>query len=151
MRRTTILWTLGLALLGAMSGWSEPQEGPLKDFLGKPWLKEGQVFADQHAPNVIVTRKGTIVTVFGYPTDVKVRRSEDGGETWGEPIDIQKGINGGGALVNETNGDLFVWVEEKHSGTLGGVAESGRWQDLEEGHSDHSKRCQWSCAFDAHE
>lgn len=86
MRGETIYLLWAVVLLSSARGWSVPQEGPLKAFLGQPWLKEAQVFADQHAPNVVVSREGTVVTVFGYPSDVKVRRSEDGGETWADPV-----------------------------------------------------------------
>lgn len=47
--------------------------------------------------------------------DIRVRRSEDGGKTWQPAITIVKpGFHGGGTTVDETTGDILVFVEEKH-------------------------------------
>ena len=102
-----------LPMPGGMSFGSDPPvEGTLEPFLGKPRFEIQQVFKDQHAPNALVTRNGTVLAIFGYPTDVKVRRSEDGGKNWGREIEIQRGINCGGALVNEANGEILIFVED---------------------------------------
>ena len=90
-----------------------PAEGKLEPFLGEPKLEMNSVFKGERLPNVIVATDGTVLAVWGWGT-VRVRRSEDGGESWGDPITLGKGLNSGGALVNEVNGDVFVFTESKH-------------------------------------
>jgi len=46
---------------------------------------------------------------------VRARRSEDGGKTWGDEITIAApGFHGGGTTVDETSGDILVFVEDVH-------------------------------------
>lgn len=90
-----------------------PLEGKLAPHLGEPRLTMQQVFKSQRFPNITVTMKGTLLATWGSKT-ISVRRSEDAGKTWGEPITIGKGIHGGGTTVNEANGDIFVFAEAKH-------------------------------------
>ncbi len=54
----------------------------LEAFLGKPVFEKQRLFDDQRYPNVVVTARGTVVSVWGND-GVVVRRSEDGGRTWG--------------------------------------------------------------------
>jgi sialidase-1 len=89
----------------------KPAEGTLDPFLGEPILDIKQVHKRNRFPNIVVSVDGTLVAVLG---NVIVRRSSDGGKTWGEEITVGKGFMGGGAIVNETNGDLLVFVEENH-------------------------------------
>jgi sialidase-1 len=73
-----------------------------------------QLFPDERFPNVIVTPRGTVVAAWGHP-HIRVRRSVDGGTTWGEVITVsQTGIHGGGITVDETTGDLLLFVEASH-------------------------------------
>jgi sialidase-1 len=89
-------------------------EGPLKPFLGQPKMQMQQVFKKDRFPNVVVTTKGTVVVTFGNQA-VVARRSEDGGQTWGETITISNpGFHGGGTTVDETTGDILAFVEDKH-------------------------------------
>lgn len=113
MPRSTCL--AGLVLLTVPSGFSgETQEGSLDSFLGDPVVEIQTVFQSERFPNVVVSKKGTVIATFGSKT-LRVRRSEDGGKTWGEPIMVaEKGIHGGGTTVDEGSGDIFVFVEEKH-------------------------------------
>ncbi|MCX8239316.1 MAG: sialidase family protein, partial [Akkermansiaceae bacterium] len=60
-------------------------EGRLEPFLGKPKMESQQVFEGSRFPNVAVATDGTILAVFAQ-NGVSVRRSEDGGTTWGDPI-----------------------------------------------------------------
>ncbi len=46
---------------------------------------------------------------------VKARRSEDGGETWGEVLQIADGFRSGGTTVDETTDGIVTFVEDRHS------------------------------------
>jgi sialidase-1 len=73
-----------------------------------------QVFQGERFPNIVVTMKGTVLVTWGN-TQVRVRRSEDGGKTWGDEMVIAKpGFQGGGTTVDEKTGDILVFVEEQH-------------------------------------
>jgi len=104
-----------VVMISSMScGAERPVEGSIEPFLGKPKLHIQQIFKDQHAPNVVVTPVGTVLAFFGYPKEVKVRRSEDGGDTWGPEIMIGKGLHCGGATLNENSGDILAFIEDHH-------------------------------------
>lgn len=91
-----------------------PIEGKLDAFLSEPELTIQPVFKDGRFPNVVVTMKGTVLATWGRP-HIRAKRSEDGGKTWGEDITIAKsGIHGGGTTVDETSGDILVFVEDEH-------------------------------------
>ncbi|MGK0198242.1 MAG: hypothetical protein ACI91J_001515 [Yoonia sp.] len=62
-------------------------EGPFSPFLRKAPLHMSQVFETERFPNVVVTLKGTVLATFGNK-NVRARRSEDAGETWGPEITI---------------------------------------------------------------
>lgn len=82
-------------------------------FLGPAVFEKQRLFDDQRYPNVIVTNKGTVVVVWGN-AGVVIRRSEDGGKTWGPSVTLAEvGYNGGGALVDRTSGDILVFVEDR--------------------------------------
>ena len=85
----------------------------LSSFLGEARFEKRRVFDDQRYPNVVVTRKGTVLVVWGND-GVVVRRSEDGGKTWGDLIQVAAaGYHGGGTTVDSSSGDVFVFVEER--------------------------------------
>ncbi len=96
-----------------ITGAGNSAEGKLDSFLGEPKLDVQQVFKGQRLPNVIVATDGTVLAVWGWGS-VRVRRSEDGGKSWGAEIELGKGLNSGGAIVNETNGEILVFTESKH-------------------------------------
>jgi sialidase-1 len=82
-------------------------------FLGDPVLEKQRLFADQRYPNVVVTLTGAVLAVWGND-GVSVRRSEDGGKTWGQAIAVsEKGYHGGGTIVDETSGDVLIFVEDR--------------------------------------
>jgi len=73
-----------------------------------------QIFNDERFPNVVVGTDGTVVTSWGRE-NFRVRRSEDGGKTWGPEITVANpGFQGGGTTVDENTGDILVFVEEGH-------------------------------------
>ena len=86
-------------------------EGEFDAFLGEPELEIQQVHRGGRFPNIVVAMDGSVLALWG---GVKLRRSEDGGQTWGPEIMVGGGFMGGGAIVNETNGEVLAFVEERH-------------------------------------
>ncbi len=89
-------------------------EGRLDPFVGEPRFDVQQVFKGERFPNIVTAVDGTVLAVWG---GVKVRRSEDGGKTWGDEIVVEKGHMGGGVTVNERNGEIFAFVGKRHPPT----------------------------------
>ena len=85
----------------------------LKSINEEPIFDTKQLFYSERMPNVVVAMDGTIVASFGK-TEFLVRRSEDGGNTWGPIIKVSEGINGGGLTVDEKSGDIIAFIEEEH-------------------------------------
>jgi len=89
-------------------------EGSLAPFLGEAKFDTQQVYASERFPNVVVALDGTILATWGNKS-YKVRRSEDGGATWGPEIIVaDPGFQGGGAVVDERTGEILVFVEGGH-------------------------------------
>jgi sialidase-1 len=107
-------------------------EGPLKPFLSEAKMDIQQVFKGNRFPNVVVSTKGTVLAIFN---GVKVKRSEDGGVTWGPEILVSKGFMPGGHIVNETTGEILVFIESRHPPakiTLMGSQDDGKtWTQKE--------------------
>ncbi len=110
--RFLFFFLVGVCLTSTLNA-DEPVEGKLDSFLGEPVLTVQQVFKQGRFPNVVVTKEGTVVATFGQE-QVRAKRSQDGGKTWGEEIAIAAGIHGGGTTVDESTGDIFAFVEEAH-------------------------------------
>jgi sialidase-1 len=117
-----MLTLAGLVLTGVAGGATPPDlrisidwpERRVKDFLGAPQLEMQQIFSGERFPNIVVTRKGTVLATWGT-SGVRVRRSEDGGTTWGETITIASpGFQSGGTTVDEGSGDILAFVEDRH-------------------------------------
>ena len=72
-----------------------------------------KIFDSERFPNAITSMDGTILATWGR-TSLQVRRSEDGGATWGDVVTVGRGIQAGGAIVDETSGDILVFVEDEH-------------------------------------
>ena len=86
---------------------------PLAPFLSAPVFETQRLFEDQRYPNVVVTIQGTVLAVWGND-GVVVRRSEDGGKTWGSAISVsKKGYHCGGTTVDTTSGDILVFIEDR--------------------------------------
>lgn len=119
-----------------------PLEGPIKAFRGEPRFEIQQVFEAGRLPNVLVTPNGTVLVTHGaydgkkkewWDKGVQVRRSEDGGRKWGEPVTIANpGWNAGGAIVEESSGHILVFVEQffwpkpPHEQTIHRSSDDGR-------------------------
>jgi sialidase-1 len=81
---------------------------------GEAYFEQQILFTSERFPNLVVAKNGTLVATWGSEK-VVARRSEDGGLTWGPEIVIAKsGIQGGGTTVDESTGNIFVFVEEGH-------------------------------------
>lgn len=114
---TTLMTLVLLAVCSAArgeGGLGSNVEGKLEPFLGKPKMEIQQVFKGDRFPNVVVATDGTVLAFWN---GVKLRRSEDGGKTWGPEILVGKGHMGGGVTVNEANGDIFAFVGQRHPPT----------------------------------
>mgnify|MGYP001476469806 FL=1 len=86
-----------------------PVEGKLEAFLGEPKIELKKIINGNRFPNVVVAVDGSVLAVWN---GVVVKRSEDGGDTWGPEISVGKGFMGGGVTVNERNGEIFAFVEK---------------------------------------
>lgn len=73
-----------------------------------------RIFDSPRFPNVVIAMDGSVIATWGRNTFI-VRRSEDGGNTWGPVIIVaDPGFHGGGVTVDENSGAIFVFVEEGH-------------------------------------
>ncbi len=88
-----------------------PAEGTLDPFLGEPKMEMQQVFPGDRFPNVVVATDGTVLAFWN---GVKLRRSEDGGKTWGDEIFVGEGFMGGGVTVDEQTGHILAFVQDRH-------------------------------------
>ena len=78
------------------------------------FFEKQQIFPDERFPNVVTATDGSVVATWGNK-NFRVRRSEDGGATWGPEITVANpGFQGGGTMVDENTGDILVFVEEHH-------------------------------------
>ncbi len=103
-----------LLISGVAAFAQQPNEGRVAAFLGEPKLELKQVFTNERFPNVVVTKKGTVLVTWGNK-HIRARRSEDGGKTWGDEITIvNPGFHGGGTTVDERTGDILAFVEANH-------------------------------------
>ncbi len=111
-RRVRVSITVGWmsAILTVISA-SGALEGPFEVFLGESSPTTSRVFDSDRFPNIIVAMDGSVLAFWN---GVKLRRSEDGGQSWGEPIAVGEGFMGGGVTVNEGNGEIFAFVEANH-------------------------------------
>ncbi|MED6313827.1 MAG: sialidase family protein [Verrucomicrobiota bacterium] len=116
MKKTAILFTVAFSLLTGCRHLqpSSKVEGPLKPHLGESKFDLQPLFSGERFGNVVVSMEGTVIATWGT-SHVRARRSEDGGQTWGPEIVIAKpGFQPGGLTVNETNGDIIAFVEDRH-------------------------------------
>ena len=96
-----------------LSAATPPIEGPLKPFLGEPELEIQDLFDGERFSNIVVAMDGTLVATWGAQ-NIRVRRSVDGGKTWGPEIQVTPGIHAGGVTVDEKTGDILLFAHPKH-------------------------------------
>jgi len=112
MNKLKIFLSLALFICISFSCKTVEKSAFLKN--DKEFFDVQRIFDDERFPNVVVAKDGTVVTTWGRK-DYRVRRSEDGGKTWEPAITIANpGFQGGGTIVDETTGNIFVFVEDGH-------------------------------------
>jgi sialidase-1 len=86
----------------------KPAEGPLDVFLGEP-LFDMQVVFDEgdhvREPYLAIAVDGTLLAVRNNKKHL--RRSEDGGQSWGEIIDVPITHSDSNMIVDENTGDIM--------------------------------------------
>lgn len=110
----------------------KPPGGELQPFLGEPKFEMQRLFEGQRFPNLVVASDGTVLATWGS-TQVRVRRSEDGGKTWGPEIAIGDGIHGGGAIADPNSGDVLVFTHPEHPPRNGQTAPRTLYRSSDEG------------------
>jgi sialidase-1 len=79
----------------------------LQAFLGEPRsLSLQQLWTGRGGTNLVTAQDGTVVAFQSMASD-KIRRSPDGGETWGAEIAIGPGATFANAIVDERSGDIL--------------------------------------------
>ncbi|MDZ7618062.1 MAG: sialidase family protein [Patescibacteria group bacterium] len=122
-RRSTLAAVL-LAALPATFCAADSRADQASPFFETQPLYEGQRF-----PSVVVAVDGTILAFRAGGAPVEVRRSEDGGATWGPAIEVGGGkTNLGAAIVDDTTGNIMVFQGRQ----MFGSSDAGKtWQPRE--------------------
>ena len=84
-----------------------PAEGRLEAFRGAAEFALQPLFSGGRFPNVVVATDGTVLAFWG---GVKLRRSEDGGQSWSPDITVGEGFMSGGVTVDENRGDVLAFL-----------------------------------------
>lgn len=130
---TSFLWILSLCCTATgLSGAEQPPPGLVKGFLGPPVMESQVLFEDERFPNVVVATDGTVLATWGSQ-HLRVRRSEDGGQSWGPEIAVSDGIHAGGAIVDEVRRDVLLFVHPKHPPTDGAPAPRTLYRSTDHG------------------
>ncbi len=103
------------------AGTLETEESSLESFLGEPQFELVDLFRGGRFPDLLATTDGTMLAawgaalmVWGETNQRWVRRSADGGQTWGERESLPAPLCG--CVVDETTGDiLFVSLESNEN------------------------------------
>jgi len=96
------------AAQGLLTAAGKPVEGPLDVFLGEPFFDMQVVFEggnDVREPYLAIAVDGTLLAVRNYQK--QLRRSEDGGQSWGEIIDVPIAHSDSNMIVDENTGDIM--------------------------------------------
>ncbi len=129
---TVLLLTLFASFAVAAEPKNRVAEGALESFLGEPTFERQELFDGERFPNVVVCTDGTVIATWGSKT-FRVRRSEDGGKTWGQPITLGKGIHGGGAVVDQSSGHVLLFTHPKHPARDGTTAPRTLYRSTDHG------------------
>ena len=102
-----------LVLILVLASCNQAEENPFWGN-GQDKFEAQVVFEGERFPNVVVATDGSVIATWGR-NSYQVRRSEDGGATWGDIITVaDPGFHGGGVTVDENSGAVFTFVEESH-------------------------------------
>ena len=76
----------------------------------EPFFEMQQLYTGQRFPSVVVALDGTVLAFRAASGPVQVRRSEDGGASWGPIIEVGGERSSlGAAIVDEQSGDVMVF------------------------------------------
>lgn len=120
------------AVAPALGAGVEPPDGELQPMTGEPTFEMQRLFEGERFPNLVVSPDGTVLATWGS-RQVRVRRSEDGGRTWGPEIAIGPGIHGGGVIVDENSGDVLVSTHPEHPPRNGQAAPRTVYRSSDDG------------------
>ena len=84
-------------------------EAGLESHLGSARMDMGRVFGDERFPNVVVAVDGTILASWGSRS-LRVRRSEDGGKTWGKEITVASPASRASVTVFNVSVSVPIWL-----------------------------------------
>jgi arylsulfatase A-like enzyme/lysophospholipase L1-like esterase len=94
------------ARASATAGREVRHEAALDAFLGEPAFAVQPLWSGRGGTSIVTATDGTAIAFQAMRSD-KVRRSEDGGRTWGGEIAMGSAAHFGNALVDETSGDVL--------------------------------------------
>ena len=112
--QTALITLVCLGSGAGLRGQASQEKAAIDAFLGPSQMELQTLFQDERFPNIVVTRQGTLLATWGSHS-LQVKRSEDGGHSWGPALTIAAtGIQGGGTTVDETSGDILAFAESAH-------------------------------------
>lgn len=132
------VWVAGTAAAPLLAEDQQrlPSDGKLQPFLGEPRFENQRLFDGQRFPNVVVATDGTVLASWGSQ-NVRVRRSEDGGNSWGPEIAVGDGIHGGGMIVDQRSGDVLLFTHPEHPPRDGTTAPRTVYRSTDQGKTWH--------------
>jgi sialidase-1 len=75
-----------------------------------PEFTTRELFRNSRFPNLVITPNGSLLAFCAQNQPLSVRRSEDGGEVWSQPIPVSESpAIMGAAVADETTGDVLVF------------------------------------------
>jgi sialidase-1 len=108
-----------------------PAEGPLETFLGRPVFDRQVVFeggGPAREPYLAVAVDGTVLVVRNYQGHL--RRSEDGGRTWGDILQVPIRHSDSNMIVDENSGDILTLRLWDGTDTLWRSSDQGKtWKE----------------------
>ena len=111
---SAIAWLLTAVLAVAASVSAAPAETENPFWTdGEPVLEIQEIFTGQRFPDVVVAMDGTVIVFRCQNHPITLRRSEDGGKTWGPEIATSQTRHEalGAAVVDENTGDILVFPD----------------------------------------
>lgn len=111
--KTSFFYLITFVLFIHINSCTKPEANPFWGD-GTERFNVQKIFVGERFPNVVVGTDGTVIASWGSQS-YRVRRSTDGGKTWGPEITVaDSGFHGGGTIVDENSGDILVFVERGH-------------------------------------